>query len=610
MGSIRIDSTTGPLTVDLVKDPSITFGGATGAITTLLGPKNNNFTRLPTSSWSNSSVTHTIIAPSKQTALSRRIYLKHRWQLTITGTPGTSGLRVTPGFSAPRAFPTWQACNQLTVQLNTQSVSINPARLLNILLQSGYTEQDAQMSSLAPSAIDNLQDYDDAWDTVLCPDLVGPSANILGGYGSRDNNSQIPRGAFDMTVVEGGPSTIVTFTTIEPVFCSPLDVNPKGLPLGQLQNIVINYQLNGNWNRLWSHNQFNLFANGVFPSDIQVSSATLLEAPEALVQFVTLPDTETIPKTLTYPYYPLQDMDTPDDVAPLPNELHTIVSKSYQLNAIPLRVLVGVELQDQYKNSFTSDVNALIETITLEWDNNPAINTNSTKEQNWIQNYGQGQVNHWINVSKTKGNIFIFTPGSNFPMNRMEDAAGVATTRSIKFIVTYRNINRHTYAVQPKYRLLIVFVNQGKFDLIDGEALITNTMLVPSDVVALMSTTPLSIGSETVASEIEKAGKGMSGSGLYGGSFSWGKFGKSALKYTGLDTAAKGVIQGSVNRAASIANAALGVPPPTGRGLPSWSMRGAGLADMKGGAAISRSELHKRSREQVDDDEEDVRNYE
>lgn len=598
--SSSVNSTTGPLTLQTFKDPSITFGGANGTIMTRIGPKVSNYTRYPSTAYSNSSVTHTVTAPSKNTALSRRIYLEHTWRLKFTGTPGLSGKRINVGFDGPRAFPSYHAMTNIRLQLNNQSSTMNPRRVIAALMQFGLSDMDQLVTSMTPSMQDQLQNYDDAWNYNLCPDLVGPHKNVLGSYGDSKNGKVAPRGAFPYTVDDSNPAyTLVTFTTLEPLIVSPCDANPVGLPFGQLNNLVINYEFDSSlFPRLWSHNDLNPIANGTTPSDIQMVEASLVGAPVLHVHFSTLPDTANIPQTLTYPFYPLQDVQTDYAVDVDPGQQYTITSNSFQLNTIPSRLLCWVELQDSYKTMSTCDTFQRIDQIALSWDNYPAINTNAQKEDNWLQNFLEGQNDNFVEFIKTKGNVFVFTPASNFPMVNPEDAPGVTVQRSIQITAVVTNIDRNTYTPKRRYKLMMLFIGQGKFDIQDGESMVANSLLVQQDILNAQSS-----GAPRVL-PLESEGdafKDITGKGLYGGS-AWSGF-KKGLSAVGriaapiAKEAGTVALRGTMNAIAAQA----GLPPAYGRGLPNWSIRG--------GAAVSKQVLAKRARESPDEDQQDLQDY-
>jgi hypothetical protein len=257
-----------------------------------------SYKNIISTSVSNNSIQFSAPPPSPGTIVDRRVYIKSRVTFNFTGTSSAIGQRLlNTGLDALRAFPLSQVCETLTATINNTAVSINLSDVVDAFLR--YNSEEGLRNgywSLAPSALDQSQQYSD---------LFGTNMNPLGSFGDANQNSQMPRGAFQYVSVTNPASTVavealsasVTVDITEPLFLSPFywEQMEKSGFYG-VQNLDFNFSYASDITRMWSRNATDS------PIALSTISANFVSS-ELLFCYITPKEIQRLPDSVTYPYY-------------------------------------------------------------------------------------------------------------------------------------------------------------------------------------------------------------------------------------------------------------------------------------------------------------------
>lgn len=432
----------------------------------LKGSQVNNFQEFPCNNISNSSLTIVCNPPSSQIAVSRLVYQKYVFDVTITGTnatvaPNQTGLLVS-GAYAPRAYPLAMVTNTLNVTLNDATVTLSPLQQYQgaLMWYANPLQQRAGQNSLTPSMLDQSQQYSD---------LAGFVKNPLGAYG--ENTAEESRGAFVGMVVNsnavGGTSANLTLTVVEPLMISPFSfgVNSnESESFFQLKNMTYNVTL-GDLSRVMS-----LVQNQNSPGLINISSVAVnLQSASLLFNYFTPDSLEKIPRAMVYPYYNIVPVPTQIQQTVAPGGLLTISMQSYQLSSIPSRLYFFAREPDSSRTAFTTDTYMSLDSsappVRITWNNNQFLSTASAYDlyNISVKNGYQGSYNQWGNKT---GSILALDLSTDIGL-APDEAPGVLGTYQLSGTFTFVN-RKSSSLVNPT--LFCVIVYEGSFEIVDGQA--------------------------------------------------------------------------------------------------------------------------------------------
>lgn len=219
--------------------------------------------------------------------------------------------------------------------------------------------------SLAPSMLDQFQNYADGANTVRNP---------LGSYG--DNSMENTRGSYAGMVVNsnvaGATTAALTLTFIEPIFVSPL-VSGCGsnYTCGLVGVDNMSYiSTFANIDRILS-----LVQNQGAPGGINIlTQTTHLQSATLLFEYLTPDSKMSIPRSLVSAYYSLVCYPTKTSQLIAPGGGVSITMQSVQLASIPRRIYVYAKIDDSVATPYTSDVCFGLppdsNPLQLTWNNN------------------------------------------------------------------------------------------------------------------------------------------------------------------------------------------------------------------------------------------------
>ena len=177
------------------------------------GPKEVNFVKDVSTSYSTASVSHSIV-PASNCVFDTKVSIVWYLTLTFVGTSTNSTMGGGLGqYDGPRSFPLSQCITSTTVTINGTSVSFPNYDVISGLAHYIGDKDAREMLSGALPFDDQYQNYSDG-------DAVGLARNPLAFYG--ENYYQAPRGSGIVATNQTSTGYQVQLKIIEPVFTSPL----------------------------------------------------------------------------------------------------------------------------------------------------------------------------------------------------------------------------------------------------------------------------------------------------------------------------------------------------------------------------------------------------
>ena len=148
--------------------------------------------------------------------------MRTTFKLRVTGTPAVGQYLVNLGSSdALAAFPVHQMIQTSQITINNNTVNLNTADLINVILRSNDIRELSAYNSMCPTYLDAYLNYGDA---------LLANNNPLGGFANTSDPDLVPRGAFQCLAITGNTvgdgaslkTVDITYQTTEPVLVSPL----------------------------------------------------------------------------------------------------------------------------------------------------------------------------------------------------------------------------------------------------------------------------------------------------------------------------------------------------------------------------------------------------
>lgn len=416
------------------------------------GASRTQYFKLPaTSNTSTSNIIWNVIPPSTTTVIDRMMLMKFDWELRFSRAADNTqimGAVATPlnsraplivptgnaasllrfmadGYDAPRFLGTTQGCASEHVQINGSDLNCQVFEYADAFFRYNIdSENKLGKLNIFPSMQDCYNNYFSALNSSKAI-YNGPQAgnrNPLGNLGKACYNSEIPRGAFDVTILDGVSTTVynsfgelpvpgtaagnscrVRYSTVEPVIISPCivgDYQKAGL-IG-VQNLTINLQMKSNFYQyLWSKGYAGyapnptISATGVptwiisvdggglqnIASFGQCDGATLTETPELFLVYYT-PQVNTVDYLLSQSH--LYELFKPDyfvtqsnltDVGAYQTKTR-VSSQNIQFSSIPLCIYIYCCQRDSDRTIYSTDTYARFDNIFITFNNDTSILNN------------------------------------------------------------------------------------------------------------------------------------------------------------------------------------------------------------------------------------------
>lgn len=424
------------------------------------GAKDNTYQSFPAQNLNTNQITISCNPPSRDIVINKRVYVKAKFQLTISGTAGAGSKMIVENLDAPRAFP-------IARSLATVQVSINNDTYSNVLNQywpafiryHNPLKMEYNNYSLTPTYLDQYQEYSDN----LSP-FNGSAKNALGGYGVNGLPEGGRGGFVGFTIVsDAGNTAVATIEATEPLFISPFNYsNEEETGLLGVQNMSMTFSFGELSSSLWSHDNTSTGHSTISSITVQLLNF------EILLNFQSLPMDIAIPQSTIYPYFEIVPYSS---VAQTINSLasQTLILNSVQLKTIPRRMYIFARenLNDiLFSNGGINktDCFGVIENISITFNNKVGLLSTASQQDLYNLAISNGCDMSWSQWTKYIGSVLAVDFSKDMSLNETE-AAGIlgnfqlGLQARIKNANTSRNIN---------YVLWCVVINEGVAQIVNG----------------------------------------------------------------------------------------------------------------------------------------------
>lgn len=454
----------------ILQDPT-TFVQNTPKYGIFKGSLENTYQSYPSTNFSNSTIQFSIITPSPQTVLDRRIYLGVPIKINFTGDTGDDNIPLLNyGYTdAFRAFPLASIITTLQATINNLTLSIPLNDIFPYLARfQSFQNDEIRYYSTTPCFQDQSQNYNELLNSLINP---------LGGYPGTSIPYQQKRGEFPVVITQNNRNQAeVQAFILEPLFLSPfLMKGEREAGFFGVQNFTLNITLDSNINRIWSHCQHPVYNNNF--SSIQVNIGGF----QPVIPFYTSQPTlfvkyakPNVPSPLEIPSYSPYNL-----IDRYPTNMGTIVgggtfdnfaSQNIQLGSIPRRLYIYARRSNLTRTYETTDTFAVITNVNITWDTRSGLlSSASTKDlydmstknglqMSWEQFIGASTINSDSTRITTCGNIICIDFGEDIGLP-LEQAPGMAGT--FQLLVKASGFNPNSNPVE--YTMYVVVISEGIF---------------------------------------------------------------------------------------------------------------------------------------------------
>jgi len=484
-----------------VSDPRMaTEGQQTYAI--VQGPQISLSKGFNSTSISASNVSFNNINPSSVNIfVSKEFLMTVSYLVTFTGTaaPGTLLLDSWGHDMSARCLFVNNSFSNMNIQLNNANFSSDLNDLVTAYQRVNF-KHNAHLISESCTTVDQSQKYSE-----LVNGLNDSIRNPLGAYGV-SGPSHVPSrggqlGAYKIlsnTAISG--SILITGT--EPIMVSPLVFtgHNKNVNFIHLSNITINGVFDSN-----------LAAKVLSISDNCPSTFTNISCvpQSASIQFtyLTPPSLASIPKAISYDYYPINRFITDNNTAMVGNSTTSTICNSLQLSSVPKQIIVFVR---QSKNNFTinsTDTFCRINSIQIEYANRSGILSSSTPQQLFQMSKNNGldmSYPEWYGQTYDPtdllsnpalfpryvsgvGSMLVMQPTSDFGLLD-NSTSGVSGTQQLQISVNYTSLYKDN---TPRFfSVYILIVADGVITLMPSICYQSDSIVSPTDLLVAKMTPP------------------------------------------------------------------------------------------------------------------------
>lgn len=424
----------------------------------LKGSLVNTHQAFPATTINNSSLQITANPPNRGIVISRLVYKRVSFDITINGANPGPGPLLTEGYYAPRAYPLASVTSSEQITLNNDTLTQAPVSQYWPALLWYHNEWRNRFGqySLTPSMQDQFQDYAEAFGTVRNP---------LAPYG--DNSLEVTRGSYaGMEVLTNTQNqATIRLTVTEPILISPMVFGQgsnftagfSGIQnmsytatLGDLRRVMSLTPTQGDPLKLITNNDI----------IVNVASATLL------FNYLTPDPLMPVPRNLVSSYFSIVSYPTRSSVPVLPNGVVDLNMQSIQVTSIPRRIYVFARRDDSEQSAFTSDTFMSLPVgenpVSMTWNNNQFLSQCSTEDLYNISVKNNVNMNYSQFVKHT-GSVLCLDFGTDIGL-MSDEAPGSLGNYQMSVRARFKNTSAAT--ITPT--LYVVVVYEGTFNVRDG----------------------------------------------------------------------------------------------------------------------------------------------
>tara|TARA_Y100000310_G_scaffold342068_1_gene443594 strand:- start:467 stop:2155 length:1689 start_codon:yes stop_codon:yes gene_type:complete len=455
------------------------------------GSAYTNRTAQKANSYSSSGMAWNFNSQGQNVLIDRRFYVKCQWQVTLSGVARAGGRLFQANASAPRDYPLTHIAENVSLTINGSSVSCNYADALQAFKRYN-TDWDLTQYDLTgcPTMLDKFALYGNA---------MGSNRNSLASY--QASGAEQGRGAFYLDSVTGNSvgdgvatqTVVIKYTTVEPLFLSPLLYSSRDLQAGLLgvNNIGLNINFSGNLNRIWSHYGSGLSAGAVSVVATIGNGATAV--PELLVEYLNVPaiDGGEIPKSVLYDYTRVETYSNNLSTTLASGSSATYTNNAIQTSVCPKKIYVCVTSPRGDKTPDNTDTFLSITGLSLQYLN--VAGQFSSMNENDIFNLSVKngckmsfqEFSGRASQGSGDGTGFVGLVGSVLCIDSTDLAlpsnisSGCLVNSQLQFQITVANRSGESRAVN----IYTVVCNEGVFEIAEGSANSQVGIVTPEEIV-------------------------------------------------------------------------------------------------------------------------------
>jgi len=422
-------------------------------------------------SFSNSSIAFSVVPPSPNVGVSKKVAIDVGVEFVFTGVPAPGGTLfpettelgdrvLLPGTDALRWYPLHQVCESLSVTFNQATVSQNLSDYIEPLARvaQGYSLRREDLS-IGPSMHDQYSEYGDFL-------IHGSGRNPLGDYG--ENSAEQPRGALRY-VITAGNGVDETTATIRVEWSEMIMMSPMLFQRMEQKSFIgltnIDWVFNlGDLAHMWSHDPVN-------GANITAISGSFYKSPQLRLCYITPTSVEgKPPKTQRYPFYEVQRYKTNMSTVYSSGDSDRVSSNNIQLHSIPNKLYVVIKPSKQFKNDGANkwelaDSYARIDAVEVNFDNKNALLGSANSRDLYNLSLFNGLDMSWTAWSRFVGSVLCIDFGHDIGLNE-EQAVGMLGTFQLQVDALFTNIA----GGDRQYEMQLITVTEGVLTIEDTYA--------------------------------------------------------------------------------------------------------------------------------------------
>jgi hypothetical protein len=287
----------------------------------------SSYVTFPANNLSPSNIAITCNPPSREMAISRLVFQRAQFTISISGTNTTGGPLLTAGRISPRAYPLTMVTDAMQITLNNVVATQSPLQQYwgaLMWLENNHANRFGQYS-LSCSMLDQTQSYAESFATNRSP--MAPYV---------DNSYENTRGGFVGFQItsnpNGGTTATVQLNVVEPILVSPFVAGHSSnftSCISGIQNASVQLNL-GDLRRLLSIDNTETGIN-INPNQINVT----IDNYSLIFNYFTVDPLMSIPRNISASYFNLTPYATAIQAPLAAGGRISIPFNSIQLSNIP-----------------------------------------------------------------------------------------------------------------------------------------------------------------------------------------------------------------------------------------------------------------------------------
>jgi hypothetical protein len=354
---------------------------------------------------------------------------------------------------APRQAPIMSIMDTLQSTINNVTLTQNLSDYVHALLRYNFSKNKHDHHySLSPMMADQFQDY----NTWTSPTSGGSARNPLAAYGEQYYQN---RGGFTPLSVSLDGKTINYSFTEYLLFQSPFiwDSDDNHMGFVNVNTMDFNFTLKNDLSRMWSHS-----SAGPAVTSITVSFP---QAPVMRFRYISPSDIMNIPKSVTYPYCPLQRFVT-NGITLTAGSSGQVITNNIQLDQIPKRFYLYARRQNQDLTFLTSDTFASITNINIQFNNMSGLLASMGQQDLYYMSLRNGLDMSWPQFSNFCGSVIAVDFGLDIGLSPVE-SPGLMGQYNLQVTLNFTNTSAGTI----NYAVYLIVCNEGTLEVSTGSGI-------------------------------------------------------------------------------------------------------------------------------------------